>query len=122
MAGITAAKAKRILKHGKIGGKPLTAKQKAYFALIAGGGKPSKAQDKGHKVKWGYAQDAKTAGSLREDELPWGGMHTPEPQKPQGEEEKNKMPHGMLKLSEMVKGKVKKRKKKKKMTHNPYHK
>ena len=75
MAGLTAAKAKKILSDGTVNGKPLTAKQKAYFGLIAGGGNPS--------------------GSKKE------------------------MPHGMLRSSEMIKGKAKKRKK---MKHNPYHK
>jgi hypothetical protein len=50
--------------------------------------KPPITQDKGHKLKWGFYQDAKTAGSYREDELPWGGMHTPEPQKSIGRKKK----------------------------------
>lgn len=33
----TKAKAKEILRHGEIGGKPLTKKQKGYFGARAGG-------------------------------------------------------------------------------------
>ncbi len=39
---VSKAKARKILRDGKIRGKPLTAKQKRYFGLIAGGGTPSK--------------------------------------------------------------------------------
>jgi hypothetical protein len=42
MAGLTAEKAKKILKDGMVNGKPLTKKQKAYFGLIADGGTPTK--------------------------------------------------------------------------------
>jgi hypothetical protein len=40
MAGLTAEKARKILSDGSVNGKPLTAKQKKYFGMIAGGGKP----------------------------------------------------------------------------------
>ena len=80
MAGLTAAKAKKILSDGTVNGKPLTAKQKAYFGLIAGGGKPSTGKDK---------KDVSTLG---------GKMHP---------------------VYEVLK---REKKKKKKMTHNPYHK
>lgn len=36
-AKISVAKAKKILRDGKIGGKPLTAKQKRFFGARAGG-------------------------------------------------------------------------------------
>jgi hypothetical protein len=39
---LTAEKAKKILKDGKIHGKALTTKQKRYFGLIAGGKKSKK--------------------------------------------------------------------------------
>jgi hypothetical protein len=39
---LTKAKAKKILEDGSIRGHPLTAKQKRFFGLIAGGGKPKK--------------------------------------------------------------------------------
>jgi hypothetical protein len=38
--GITPDKAERMLKDGTVRGKKLTARQKAYFGLIAGGGQP----------------------------------------------------------------------------------
>ncbi len=41
---ITADKAKEILRDGKIRGVAITAKQKAFFGFVAGGGKPSKKQ------------------------------------------------------------------------------
>ena len=41
MAKITVAKAKKILRDGKVHGKKLTAKQRRYFGLIAGGGTPT---------------------------------------------------------------------------------
>lgn len=43
---ITPAKAKKILRDGKIRGKPLTAAQKRYFGRIAGGGKPARTKKK----------------------------------------------------------------------------
>jgi hypothetical protein len=51
MAGLTATKAKKILSDGTVNGKPLTAKQKAYFGLIAGGGNPSGEKKKKKKRK-----------------------------------------------------------------------
>ena len=36
---LTKAKAKEILKHGKVHGKPLTKKQKGFFGARAGGAK-----------------------------------------------------------------------------------
>ena len=39
---ITKAKARKILKDGKVRGKKLTAKQKRFFGLVAGGGKPTR--------------------------------------------------------------------------------
>lgn len=41
--GLSAAKAKKILKDGYVKGKPLTAKQKKYFGAIANGATPLKA-------------------------------------------------------------------------------
>lgn len=46
---VSKAKAKKILKDGKIRGKPLTAAQKRYFGLIAGGGKPTRTKRKTKK-------------------------------------------------------------------------
>jgi len=43
--GLSAAKAKKILKDGYVKGKPLTAKQKKYFGAIASGAMPLKAID-----------------------------------------------------------------------------
>lgn len=37
MAKITKAKAKKILKHGEVHGKPLTPAQKRFFGARAGG-------------------------------------------------------------------------------------
>ena len=37
MADLTKAKAKKILKDGKVHGKPLTVKQKRFFGARAGG-------------------------------------------------------------------------------------
>jgi len=42
MPSLTPAKAKKMLSEGKANGKPLTAKQKRYFGLIASGKKPRK--------------------------------------------------------------------------------
>lgn len=39
---LSAKKAKKILKDGTVQGHPLTKKQKGFFGLIAGGGKPTK--------------------------------------------------------------------------------
>jgi hypothetical protein len=39
---LTSAKAKEILRHGKVGGEPLTGKQQKFFGAIAGGQKPYK--------------------------------------------------------------------------------
>lgn len=41
MAGPSKAKAKKILKDGKVRGKKLTQKQKNFMGMIAGGGMPS---------------------------------------------------------------------------------
>lgn len=47
MAGkLTQKKAKTILEHGEVGGRPLTKKQKALFGLIAGGGTPTRLRKK----------------------------------------------------------------------------
>jgi hypothetical protein len=35
--GVSKDKAKKILKHGKVSGKPLTKKQQGYFGARAGG-------------------------------------------------------------------------------------
>jgi len=48
---VTPAKAKKILRDGEIRGKKLTAAQKRYFGLIAGGGKPTRTKKKKHKKK-----------------------------------------------------------------------
>lgn len=42
----TRKKAKKILKHGSVRGKPLSKKQKSLFGLIADGGKPTKTKGK----------------------------------------------------------------------------
>lgn len=39
-------KARKILKHGEIGGKPLTRKQKGLFGVIAGGKQPTRVRRK----------------------------------------------------------------------------
>lgn len=39
---VSQEKAKKILEDGTIRGKPLTARQKRFFGLLAGGGKPIK--------------------------------------------------------------------------------
>lgn len=39
---VTKAKAKEILKHGSVGGKRLTPRQKKFFGFMAGGGVPTK--------------------------------------------------------------------------------
>lgn len=39
---LTAAKAKKILKDKEVRGHPLSKKQKKFFGLIAGGGKPTR--------------------------------------------------------------------------------
>ena len=44
---ITQEKARKILKHGKVGGKALTRKQRGFLGLIAGGGTATRM--KGHK-------------------------------------------------------------------------
>jgi hypothetical protein len=71
--GLSAAKAKKILKDGYVKGKPLTAKQKKYFGAIASGATPlkkinggwlDKYQDGGSVLK---AQTGKTEGLTRED-------------------------------------------------------
>ena len=46
MPKLTVAKAKKILRDGKVHGKKLTKKQKAYFGLIAGGGTPTRGKSK----------------------------------------------------------------------------
>ena len=42
---MSAAKAKKILKDGEVGGKPLTPDQKKLFGLIAAGKVPSRLND-----------------------------------------------------------------------------
>jgi hypothetical protein len=39
---LTARKAKKILKEGKVHGKPLTERQRRFFGAVAGGQKPGK--------------------------------------------------------------------------------
>ena len=39
---LTKAKAGEMLEHGEVHGKPLTEKQKGFFGLIRGGGKPTR--------------------------------------------------------------------------------
>lgn len=39
------AKAKKIWQDGAVGGQSLTPKQKGFFGLIAGGGKPSRLRE-----------------------------------------------------------------------------
>ena len=43
---LTKAKARLILKEGKIGSKKLTARQKRFFGHIAGGGVPTRLRKK----------------------------------------------------------------------------
>lgn len=43
---VSQAKAKEIMHHGEVHGKPLTEKQKGLFGLIAGGGKPTRMKKK----------------------------------------------------------------------------
>jgi len=50
--GLSAAKAKKILKDGYVKGKPLTAKQKKYFGAIANGATPLKAINGGWLDKY----------------------------------------------------------------------
>lgn len=40
--GVSREKAGEILRHGEVHGKPLTSKQRGYFGLIRGGGKPTR--------------------------------------------------------------------------------
>lgn len=42
MANLTKKKAKKMLREGRARGKRLTKKQKRFFGLIAGGGRPMK--------------------------------------------------------------------------------
>lgn len=51
MAGkkLTRKKAKKIRKHGKVHGKPLTPAQEGFFGRIAGGGTPTRLKKKGKK-------------------------------------------------------------------------
>jgi hypothetical protein len=42
-AVVSQKKAKAILEHGEVHGKRLSARQKRFFGLIAGGGKPTRA-------------------------------------------------------------------------------
>lgn len=44
--GPSRAKAKEMLRHGEVGGEPLTAGQKGLFGLIAGGGTPTRMKRK----------------------------------------------------------------------------
>jgi len=39
---VSKAKAKKILRHGEVGGKKLTKAQEGYFGLLAGGGRPTR--------------------------------------------------------------------------------
>jgi hypothetical protein len=39
---VSQQKAKKILRHGEVRGKPLTKKQKKFFGAVAGGQKPRK--------------------------------------------------------------------------------
>jgi len=50
---ITKKKAKKILKHGEVRGKPLTKKQKGFFGARAGGApvKPAKPRKKRKKKR-----------------------------------------------------------------------
>jgi len=51
VAELTPEKARKILRDGKVNGKPLTAKQKRYFGLIAGKGKKKKNNPHHRKMK-----------------------------------------------------------------------
>ena len=55
MAGLTAEKARKILSDGSVNGKPLTAKQKKYFGMIAHGGKSKNTHKSSHKRMKKYA-------------------------------------------------------------------
>lgn len=39
---LTQEKAKEMMRHGEVHGRPLTERQRGLFGLIAGGGKPRK--------------------------------------------------------------------------------
>lgn len=42
----TRGKAKKMLRHGEVRGKPLTGSQKGLMGLLAGGGKPTRLKKK----------------------------------------------------------------------------
>ena len=46
---VSRKKAKKILKHGSVRGKPLTPKQQGLFGVIAGGRKPTRLKKKRKK-------------------------------------------------------------------------
>lgn len=43
---LTPRKARQILREGRARGRPLTKKQKRFFGLIAGGGRPTRLADR----------------------------------------------------------------------------
>ena len=47
----TRTKAKKIMRHGRVRGKRLTKKQRGYFGLLAGGGKPTRLKRRKRKRK-----------------------------------------------------------------------
>ncbi len=40
------AKAKKILSHGAVAGKPLSGRQRGFMGIIAGGGTPNRSQNR----------------------------------------------------------------------------
>ena len=44
-AKVSARKAKEILGHGEVHGRPLTKRQRGFFGLIAGGGRPTRLKE-----------------------------------------------------------------------------
>ena len=61
--GLSAAKAKKILKDGYVKGKPLTAKQKKYFGAIASGATPLK------KINGGWLDKYQNGGDINFDSV-----------------------------------------------------
>ena len=49
--GLSPAKARKILRDGKIRGKKLTEEQRGFFGLIASGKTPTRIKKKGRKSK-----------------------------------------------------------------------
>jgi len=78
---LTAEKAKKILKDGKVNGKPLTDKQKRYFGFIAGGGVPSKAEGGNLSREKDYGSKKKPYPKVKSGDFAGGGRSYPIPTK-----------------------------------------